>query len=323
MPNIDKVLGVSAANINKVINVAEADIDQVIGYDLVTFANTKSLDTNDTQYLDISLASDIIPHNAGSISCWVKVADTNTSTKFFYSIYDASATSRGRIELQYFNTSGSNVFALNGAFRDEIASNSFAVRMCNAKTKSEHHGKPWNRISIDYGAFNSDSDSIYNANAMKDNWHHVVWTWNKDATYTYGSTTYNGRMRLYFDGQRVNEGCSSFASHNGTGTAQGLSGISLGTTFDRIRIGARFNGNNGIDCLTDELAIFDGEITDTEVSNLYGTNGVPGDVTSATNNTLVGWWRFEDFSFPATDSSSNSYQGTTPNGATLVTDVPS
>ena len=44
MPNIDKVLGVSAANINKVINVAEADIDQVIGYDLVTFANTKSLE---------------------------------------------------------------------------------------------------------------------------------------------------------------------------------------------------------------------------------------------------------------------------------------
>ena len=322
MPNISNVLGVSAADINKVINVAEADIDQVIGYDLVTFANTKSLSTDGTNYLDISLASDIIPHNAGSISCWVKVDSSNTSTKFFYSIYDASATSRGRIELQYFNTSGSNVFALNGAFRDEIASNSFAVRMCNAKTDEDHHGEPWNRIASTYGPIGHATDTIYNANAMKGNWHHVVWTWNKDATYTYDETTYNGRMRLYLDGQRVNEGCSSFASHNGTGTAQGLSGISLGTTFDRIRIGARFNGNNDIDCLTDELAIFDGEITDTEVSNLYNS-GVPGDVTSATNNTLVGWWRFEDSSLPATDSSSNSNQGTTTNGAALVTDVPS
>lgn len=214
------------------------------------------------------------------------------------------------------------MFALNGAFRDEIASNSFAVRMCNAKTKSQHHGKPWNRIASDYGAFNSNSDSIYNANAMKDNWHHVVWTWNKDATYTYNSTTYNGRMTLYLDGTRVNRGVSSFASHNGTGTAQGLSGISLGTTFDRIRIGARFNGNNDIDCLTDEFAIFDGELDDDDAAALYN-NGVPGDVSSQVSNTLVGWWRFEDSSLPATDSSSNSNQGTTPNGATLVTDVPS
>ena len=191
--------------------------------------------------------------------------------------------------------------------------------MCNAKTKSEHHGKPWNRIASDYGAFDSATDSIYNANAMKGNWHHVVWTWNKDATYTYDGTTYNGRMRLYFDGTIVNEGVSSFASHNGTGTAQGLAGISLGTTFDTIRIGARFNENNDIDCLTDELAIFDGELTNTEVSNLYNS-GVPGDVTSATNNTLVGWWRFED---NLNDSSTNGNNGVASNGATFSTDVPS
>ena len=321
MPSIEKVLDVPPGAINKVINVAKANIDQVNDYDIVSFTNTKSLSTDGTNYLDISLASDIIPHNAGSISCWVKVDSSNTSTKFFYSIYDASATGRGRIELQYFNTSGSNVFALNGAFRDEIGSNIFSVRMCNAKTHSDHHGEPWNRIASTYGPFNHQYDTIYNANAMKGNWHHVLWTWNKDANYTYDSTTYNGRMTLYFDGVRVNRGCSTYTGHNSTGSATGLSGISLGTVFDRIRIGARFNGNNDIDCLTDEFAIFSGELDDDDALALYN-NGVPGDVSSQVSNTLVGWWRFEDSSLPATDSSSNSNQGTTPNGATLVTDVP-
>lgn len=321
MPNISNVLGVSTSDINKVINVAQADIDQVIGYDLVdSHTNTKSLFTDGVNdFVTITLSSDIIPHDSGSISCWVKVDSSNTSTKFFYSIYDASATSKGRIELQYFNTSGSNVFALNGAFRDNTSGSNYAVRMCNAKTKTSDHGKPWNRIASDYGALGSSSDSIYNANAMKGNWHHVVWTWNKDADYTYNGTTYSGRMRIYLDGNRVNEGSSSFASHNATGTAQGLGGIGSDTTFDTIKIGARFNNNNDIDCLTDELAIFDGELTNSQVSTLYNL-GTPGNVSSQISNTLLGWWRFEG---NLNDSSTNGNNGVASNGATFSTDVPS
>mgnify|MGYP003134284414 CR=1 FL=1 len=318
---LSKFSGVALNGVSKVDGVSVNGISEINAVELSSpFANTKSLFTDGVNdFVTITLSSDIIPHNSGSISSWVKVDSSNTSTKFFYSIYDDSATSRGRIELQYFNTSGSNVFALNGAFRDEIASNSFAVRMCNAKTKSAHHGKPWNRIASDYGPFDSSTDSIYNANAMKGNWHHVLWTWNKDANYTYNSTTYNGRMTLYVDGVRVNRGCSSFASHNGTGTAQGLAGISLGTTFDKIRIGARFNENNDIDCLTDELAIFDGELDDDDAVALYNS-GVPGDVSSQVSNTLVGWWRFEG---DLNDSSTNGNNGVASNGATFSTDVPS
>ena len=318
---ISKFSGVALSDISEIDGVAVNSIYEVNGVDLpMQHTNTKSLFTDGVNdFVTITLSSDIIPHDSGSISCWVKVDSSNTSTKFFYSIYDASATSKGRIELQYFNTSGSNVFALNGAFRDEISTNSFAVRMCNAKTKTSDHGKPWNRIASDYGALGSTNDSVYNANAMKGNWHHVVWTWNADADYTYNSTTYSGRMRLYLDGNRVNQGSSSFASHNGTGTAQGLAGIGSGTTFDTIKIGARFNNNNDIDCLTDELAIFDGELTNSQVSDLYN-NGSPGDVSSQVSNTLLGWWRFEG---NLNDSSTNSNNGVASNGATFSTDVPS
>ena len=253
----------------------------------------------------------------GSVSTWLKVGSTaNTATTFFWSIYDADATSQDRIELQFFNTSGNNVFALNGMFRNKEGS-SYPTRVCNAKTGSSHHGKPWNRIASDYGDFGSASDSVYNAHNMRDTWMHVVWTWHNSATYTYDGTTYTGRQRIYVNGTLRNEGSSSFASHNGTGTAVGLAGVESATTLDKIRIGARFNANNDYQGLTDEVAMFNGEINQSTVTSIYNS-GVPGDISSTSG--LIAWFRFED---NTNESVSGSNLGSLQGNATYSSTVPS
>ena len=246
--SVSKINGISLSSIDRRDGIRiNSDVANVNGITVSSFSNTKSLITQGTNdYIDFDLSSlDLSSFGQqGSVSTWLKVGSTaNTATTFFWSIYDADATGQDRIELQFFNTSGNNVFALNGMFRNKEGS-SYPTRVCNAKPGSSHHGKPWNRIASDYGDFGSASDSVYNAHNMRDTWMHVVWTWHNSATYTYDGTTYTGRQRIYVNGTLRNEGSSSFASHNGTGTAVGLAGVDSATTLDKIRIGARFNANN-------------------------------------------------------------------------------
>ena len=319
--SVSKINGISLSSIDRRDGIRiNSDVANVNGITVSSFSNTKSLITQGTNdYIDFDLSSlDLSSFGQqGSVSTWLKVGSTaNTATTFFWSIYDADATAQDRIELQFFNTSGNNVFALNGMFRNKEGS-SYPTRVCNAKTGSSHHGKPWNRIASDYGDFGSASDSVYNAHNMRDTWMHVVWTWHNSATYTYDGTTYTGRQRIYVNGTLRNEGSSSFASHNGTGTALGLAGVDSATTLDKIRIGARFNANNDYQGLTDEVAMFNGEINQSTVTSIYNS-GVPGDISSTSG--LIAWFRFED---NTNESVSGSNLGSLQGNATYSSTVPS
>jgi len=317
--SISKLSGVSYSSINKISGVAKSGVAKVKGATVPSsFANTKSLFTDGVNdFFEISLSSDIIPRAQGSVSCWVNIDSSNTSTKVFWTIFDSSELAKGRMDLIYFNTSGSNVFGLVGLYRENSMSGSFGTRQCAAKTAASHHGAPFNRIASDYGSFGSASDSIYNANDMKGNWHHVVYTWDTSDTYAYSGTTHTGVMKLYFDGTLVNFGQSTVASHNGTGTAAGLTVVAADVVFDTIRIGANRGGGQAMDLLTDEWALFDKVLSASEVTNIYNS-GAPGDLSGESD--LIGWWRFED---NTNDSSSNSNSGTLTNGATYNASVPS
>lgn len=320
--SINKLSGVTWTDISKVDGVTASIISKVVGAEVPTsFTNTKSLFTDGVDdYFDISLASDIFDKDNGSISLWVKVDSSNISTKWFLEAWDDSNNAQGRIALQYFNVSGSTVFALNGQYQDEVGA-TYPTRFCGAKTGSSHHGKPWNRIASDYGSFGSASDSMWNANAMKGNWHHVVLTWNTSESYTNptDSSSYTGTMKLYVDGTIVNYGQGAYVANNATATAVGLNGIPATTVFDKLRIGARFNAGNDIDALFDEVAVYNTDLSSSNITEIYNS-GAPGDLSSYSSATnLVGWWRFED---DTTDSSTNSNSGTLTNGATYSTDIP-
>lgn len=157
---------------------------------------------------------------------------------------------------------------------------------------------------------------------MKGNWHHVVLTWNTSESYTdpTDSTSYTGTMKLYLDGTIVNFGQGAYVVNGETADAVGLNGIPSTTVFDKLRIGARFNGNNNIDALFDEVAVYSTDLSASEISAIYNS-GAPNDLSSlSTSTNLVGWWRFED---NTDDSSSNSNSGTLTNGATYNSSVPS
>jgi len=314
--------GITASSIDKINGVRYSDISTVAGAQrAVLFSNTKSLFADGVDdYFDIDLASDIFDKDNGTISTWVRVDSSNTVTKWFLEAWDNSNNAQGRIALQYFNVSGSTIFALNGQYQDQVGA-TYPTRFCGAKTASSHHGKPWNRISSDYGAFGS-SDTMWNANAMKSNWHHVALTWNTSESYTdpTDSTSYTGTMKLYLDGTIVNFGQGAYVNNGLTATAVGLNGIPASTVFDKLRIGARFNGGNDMYALFDEVAVYNTDLSASEISAIYNS-GAPNDLSSlSTSTNLVGWWRFED---NTDDSSSNSNSGTLTNGATYNSSVPS
>jgi hypothetical protein len=127
-------------------------------------------------------------------------------------------------------------------------------------------------------------------------------------------------MKLYVDGTLVNFGQGAYVNNGLTATAVGLNGIPSSTVFDKLRIGARFNGGNDMDALFDEVAVYNTDLSASNISAIYNS-GSPNDLSSlSTSTNLVGWWRFED---NTDDSSSNSNSGTLTNGATYNSSVPS
>lgn len=285
----------------------------------LTFSNTKSLSLDGVNDLfSITLSSDIIDHDAGAISLWMNIDSAQAASGFVLEIFDKSQSTAGRIALRVFKQ-GTNTWSLDGVYRDETSNGVFAGRMCQAKVDSGHHGEPFSRVATDYGDFGS-AKQVYNFYNSLSEWVHVVLQYDTNLSYTYNSTTYTGSMKLYVDGTLVNHGASTGASHNARGTATGLVGIDSGTVFDTIFVGTNNGKTLPVDALIDELAIFDGKLSDSEVTTLYNS-GTPNDVSAQTlGASLVGYWRWED---NGDDSSTNSNSGSQLNGATFSSTVPS
>ena len=181
--SINKISFVDFSSISKVSGVAKANVSKVLGVSApVAFSNTKSLSTDGVNdFFEISLGSDIIPHTAGSISYWVKVDANEQGTVRFFSIFDASQTTAGRIDMMFFGQSGTTVKGLIATYRDEISDGTFSGRFCATRTGSSHLGKAWSRVTSDHGDFGSASDSMYNAANMRGVWKHIVLTWDTSA----------------------------------------------------------------------------------------------------------------------------------------------
>lgn len=317
MPDIAKISGTAIGSIAKVSGTTKANIAKFAGIDKPSsgFSNTKSLFTDGVNdFFKITLSSDIVNTDTGSISLWAKIASDETGTSRYMTLYDASSSSTDRIDLLFFNTSNSpQARAILGNYR-EGSSN----KVIDAKTGSSFHGRPFARRSGEYGDFGAGgSDHIYQGGLSQNNWNHIVLTWDTGESFSYGRNTYSGSMRLYFNGTLVNHGQSTLPSHNGVGTSVGISGISSSIVIDTIQIGTTHVGTSAMDANMDEVAIFNSVLSSSDVTSIYNS-GSPGDLSSYSN--LIGWWRFED---NGNDSSSNSNSGTLSNGASYSSTIPS
>ena len=134
------------------------------------FSNTKSLFTDGVNdFFKVTLSSDIVNTDAGSISLWAKIASDETGTSRYMTLYDASS-STDRIDLPFFNTSNSSSEGNTRKLR-EGSSN----RVIDAKTGSGFHGRPFARRSGEFGNFGAGgSDHVYQAGLTQNNWNHIV-----------------------------------------------------------------------------------------------------------------------------------------------------
>jgi hypothetical protein len=315
MADISKLSGIDIDSIAKMSGVDKASMAKFGGISKPAsgFSNTKSLDTDGVNdYFEAALSSDIVNTDTGSISFWVKLATGETGSGRYIQLYENGSTDT-RIEVLLFYVSGTpQAKCLTAYYRSQAVS-----RVTTAKTESSFHGMPMSRNWPNYGDFGAGgSDYMYQYGLDLDSWHHIVFTWDTGGSFTYGGTTYNGVLKLYFDGVLVDEGQSTVPGHRRVGVASSISAIPSSVTIDRVRVGASQAGNSPLDGLHDEYAIFNSVLSSTDVSNIYNS-GTPADLSSYSN--LIGWWKFDG---NGNDSSSNSNNGSLYNGASYSSTVP-
>jgi len=131
----------------------------------------------------------------------------------------------------------------------------------------------------------SQSSNLHQTTINDDSWHHLAVTFN-------GST---GALKTYVDGTVNNTSVTN-------------QGGDMGTGYTAANVGRRPSSSHLYTAgLIDEFAIWDAELTATEVGNLKttsGANAVPANISSIgrSGNGPIGWWRMGD---------NNSGQGST------------
>ena len=126
--------------------------------------------------------------------------------------------------------------------------------------------------------------------------------------FTYSGNSLNSGLKIYLNGTQVDN------LDNGTGSYTAME-----NTTQPLEIGKLTTSYaNG---LIDEVAIFNSELSASDISTIYGT-GTPSDLS--TYSSLVSWWCCGDGDTAPTltDNGSGGNDGTMNNFSTFSTDVP-
>ena len=149
---------------------------------------------------------------------------------------------------------------------------------------------------------------IKTTNTITDNnWHHIVLTYDG----TGGSNAKNG-VEIYINGSQET------VSRSGTLLASGVTTLNSAP----FNIGARDNQSDFMDGKIDEVAVFNSELSASDVTAIYNS-GTP---LSLSSYNPISWWRMGDNdTFPTlTDNGSGGNNGTMTNmvAGDIVADVP-
>ena len=180
-----------------------------------------------------------------------------------------------------------NVTSLNGSAvaswslwvnRDDVTRNEVAISQSGAGTDRQFYLRfvGNNRIDLFLNNLIMFRDSSLNVTFANNTWYNIVLTYN-------GANTPNSaKCNLYINGVKE------------TNTT-GYNVSSLNSSSSNFNIGRHENGassyNNFFDGNIDEIALFDKELSQSEVTAIYNS-GVPGDLTGHAN--LTDWWRCGD-----------------------------
>ena len=218
----------------------------------------------------------------------------------------------------YVSIPDADIFSLgNGSGTDNAFSisswfNADSIGTFHIATKdSSGTGREWAFRTVSsqlhFFAFGTGGGYIgrkYSTNLSAGQWYHAV--------VTYDASKASSGIKLYLNGSQVDNGDYG----GGTYTASRNSGTLL-------RVGAVRSNNTYSNGLIDEVALFNTELSSSDVSSIYNS-GTPADLTSYSP---VGWYRMGDddsgTGTTITDQGSGSNNGTLINGPTFSTTVPS
>ena len=161
-------------------------------------------------------------------------------------------------------------------------------------------------ILYDNAAGDNPRSQIYKVNGTLggvslDTWFHLAVTTNGTST-----------LKLYVNGVEKGAGSPSTYGSN-------FSSFNAPSSLP-IDIGARTSNSTYAQQLIDEVAIFNSELSATNISDIYNS-GAPTDISSLSP---IAWWRMEEGSGTSVVNTANSgtYDATLVNGTTFSTNVP-
>jgi len=325
---ISKIDDVAIANVAKVDDRTKATIANISGQTIQTYTDAYGVELDGTNdYIDIALSSDPINKTRGTISVWMKIdASSSSSAVIAINNYASAGNTNDFIQLQFYRVSASpSALALELFYRSTVSGTTVS-NVCNAKAQTADHGIAKKRIASAYGTATSDTEFHAEAIIGDGAWHHVAATWDTTETLTVGGTDYDGKMKMYIDGVLRQEGQSTNPSHNGTGTINDMQVMTA--TMEDIFIGIRQQAtsnlyNQFVDGQLNDVAIWDTDLDADAITAVYNS-GQPMDLLVNSGNydnssNLVGYWKFEENTGTTVyDSSSNSNNGTLTSGAAFV-----
>ena len=254
------------------------------------YANTKSLNFNNNDYLDAADTSELTSvlgrtgNGSGSADAWgislyfkPGTASNSNQTIVYFGAQDVA--NNGYMQFKFDGTSGAK------------------------------------RLILRYGSNNNRLELRSQNNAITvGQWHHILITYDGGTTgAASGSLSdYYSRFKLFIDG--IQETTTN--SHNNFGFTGAI-------PDDNFRVG-RWNSGQNLrnNCKVDELAVFDSDVSG-DITDIYNS-GVPFDLSTLTTPP-VNWWRCGDGdTFPTITDNINNTDLTMTNMtvADIVNDVP-
>ena len=285
---VNKIIGALTSSINKVLGVSLGGLANIIGEAL--FSNTKSLShgtTSGTDYATAaSTASDfqVDQADAWSISFWIKVGWTsslNSSTHLIASSEAGSSSAQDEMWRVYYNESNNRLY-FGWRSASNQRSNNFIY----------FHNTGGGQASIISGlgtAYWSSTNRGYtNANDFT-----LI-------TLTKGTGTFatNSNWTAYWNSKSL--GTPFYTSGNNNGTPNLDDSVAR-----KFAIGNKSwdntNNMNGVATLYDEVSLWNKELSQPEVAEIWGGTDAIGEDDGAPVNlqgttmaaNLIGWWRFE------------------------------
>jgi len=161
-----------------------------------------------------------------------------------------------------------------------------------------------NRFNMLLGTGSVNLDVANTTTLNTTDWYHVVSTYD-------GSKTASG-LKVYVNGDASNQYNGSLGNYTGMTSNSG--------SFEIGRFG---NGHSFFNGLIDEVAVFNSELSSSQVSDIYNS----GSPTNISSLSPLSYWRMGDNNggtgTTITDQGSGSNNGTLTNGPTFSSSVPS